>query len=108
MSCLSEPEIFRKKNASITICQAHISKEVAQFYWENRYNFYEECRNPCEKMIISSLFSYKSKGYNTIKFTFLTEIHVTKEKLKVSFDLLLGEIGGFVGMILGRTAIFFQ
>ena len=102
MSWSSEPEIFRKKNGSLAICGAHISKEVAQFYLENRYNFYEECWNPCEKMIISSMFSYKSEGYNTIKFIFPTEIHVTKEKLKVSFDLLLGEIGGFVGMILGR------
>ena len=50
------------------------------------------------------MFSYKSEGYNSIKFTLVTQIHVTKEKLKVSFDLLLGEIGGFVGMILGRLA----
>ena len=57
-------------------------------------------------MIISSMFSYKSEGYNYIKFVFVTEVHVIKEKLKVSFDLLLGEIGGFVGMILGRAALF--
>ena len=97
-------KICRKKNASVIICGAHVSKEVAQFYRENRYNLYEECRNPCEKMIISTMFSYKSEGYNSIKFTLVTQIHVTKEKLKVSFDLLLGEIGGFVGMILGRLA----
>ena len=54
------------------------------------------------------MFSYKSEGYNTIKFTFVTDVHVTKEKLKVSFDLLLGEIGGFVGMILGRVALIFN
>ena len=102
----SEPELSRNKNSSLTICRADLSKEVAQFYLDNRYNFYEECHNPCEKMIISSMFSYKSEGYNYIKFVFATEVHVIKEKLKVSFDLLLGEIGGFVGMILGRAALF--
>ena len=104
----SQLEIFRKKNGSLTICGAHISKRVAQFYKENRNNLYEECLNPCEKMIISTMFSYKSEGYNFIKFTFVTEIHVTKETPKVSFDLLLGEIGGFVGMILGRLAFSIQ
>ena len=87
----SQPEISRKKNSRLTICPANVSKEVAQFYLENRYNVYEECRNPCEMMIISSMFSYKSGGYNSIKFVFVNEIHVTKEKLKVSFDMLLGE-----------------
>lgn len=34
---------------------------------------------------------------------------VTEESLKVSFDILLGEVGGFVGMILGKCikAIYF-
>ena len=104
----SQLEIFRKKNVSVTICGADISKRVAQVYKENRNNLYEECRNPCEKMIISTMFSYKSEGYNSIKFTFVTEIHVTKETPKVSFDLLLGEIGGFVGMILGRLEFFLE
>ena len=33
---------------------------------------------------------------------------VTEESLKVSFDILLGEIGGFVGMILGKNISYYK
>ena len=86
----------------------------------DRYKFYPECQDPCENMEVSTFFLFKSDGYHGLRFTFMRQgsllssfiieftcyklrsVPVTEESLKVSFDILLGEIGGFVGMILGK------
>ena len=108
----------RRQKLNVDICGSIKSEEVAEMFKKDRYKFYPECQDPCENMEVSTFFLFKSDGYHGLRFTFMREavieIHyiflidhqfrnvpVTDESLKVSFDILLGEVGGFVGMILG-------
>ena len=94
--------ICRKQNLSLNICGPNKSQDVSEMFKNNRYNFYPECQYPCENMEVSTMFLFKSRGYHGLKFTFIKSVPVTQESFKVSFHILLGEIGGFVGMILGK------
>ena len=110
--------LVRRQQSDVKICGSNRSEEVAKMFKKDRYKFYPECQDPCENMEVSTFFLFKSDGYHGLRFTFMREavieIHyiflidhqfrnvpVTDESLKVSFDILLGEVGGFVGMILG-------
>ena len=48
------------------------------------------------------LYFKRFYSFNFVIDPKLRSVPVTEESLKVSFDILLGEIGGFVGMILGK------
>ena len=63
---------------------------------------YPQCQDPCQNMEVSNFFLFKSEGYHGLKLTFVRSVSVTEESFKVSFHIFLGEIGGFVGMILGK------
>ena len=101
---------LRKQNLTEKICGPNKSVEASAMFKSNRYRIYPECQDPCHNMQVSTLFLFKSKGYHGIKFTFIKSVSVTEESLKVSFHIFLGEIGGFVGMILGKylEKLYFQ
>ena len=58
-------------------------------------------------MGVNTLFTFKSStgDQQQIKFTFIREIQVTEEKLKVEIETMIANIGGYLGMILGTTAL---
>ena len=76
-------------------------------YYESRYRSYPQCQNPCTIMGVKTLFTFKSstegRGGRQIKFTFIRQIQVTEEKLKMEIETVIANIGGYLGMILGRT-----
>ena len=87
------------------VCGPAYSPNVSRAYYESRYRSYRQCQNPCTIMGVNTLFTFKSstEGRQQIKFTFIREIQVTEEKLKVEIETLIANIGGYLGMILGRT-----
>ena len=86
------------------VCDPEHSHQVSQAYYQYRYRSYSQCQNPCTIMGVNTLFTFKSstEGRQQIKFTFIREIQVTEEKLKVEIETLIANIGGYLGMILGR------
>ena len=49
-------------NNQSEICGPHVSQDAAKKYKQHRYEAYDECENPCEKMFITTLFNSKSPG----------------------------------------------
>ena len=86
------------------VCDQANSRAVSSAYHRFRYRSYKECENPCSKMGVNTFFTFKSStpGTQMIKFTFIREIQVTEEKLKVEIETMIANIGGYLGMILGR------
>ena len=85
------------------VCGEDYSTLVSGDYYRYRYRSYLQCENPCSKMGVNTLFTFKSStpGTQNIKFTFIREITVTEEKLKVELGTMIANIGGYLGMILG-------
>ena len=95
---------FRKNNLSYKICNDRISsKNVSVEFHSRRYEPYPECENPCEKMIITTLFNSKSPGKQELQIRFARQIQITEENLKVTLLEALANIGGYLGMILGNN-----
>ena len=95
---------FRKNNLSYKICNDRkSSKNVSVEFHSRRYEPYPECENPCEKMIITTLFNSKSPGKQELQIRFARQIQITEENLKVTLLEALANIGGYLGMILGNN-----
>ena len=87
----------------MTVCGPDYSRTVSSAYYRFRYRSYHQCENPCSKMGVNTFFIFKSStpGTQMIRFTFIREIQVTEEKLKVEIETMIANIGGYLGMILG-------
>ena len=95
---------FRKHNLSYKICNdRNSSKNVSVEFHNRRYEPYPECENPCQKMIITTLFNSKSPGKQELQIRFARQIQITEENLKVTLLEALANIGGYLGMILGKN-----
>ena len=95
--------LLRKHNKSYEICSdKNSSKNVSAEFYKRRYEPYPECENPCEKMIITTLFNSKSPGKQELQIRFARQIQITEENLKVTLLEALANIGGYLGMILGN------
>ena len=101
---------FRSQGSSLPVCGPEHSWNVSQAYYDFRYRSYPQCQNPCTMMGVNTLFTFKSstEGWQQIKFTFIREIQVTEEKLKVEIETMIANIGGYLGMILGTTCPLFD
>ena len=95
---------FRKHNLPYQICNDKKSSRNASVeFHTRRYEPYPECENPCEKMIITTLFNSKSPGKQELQIRFARQIQITEENLKVTPLEALANIGGYLGMILGNN-----
>ena len=98
--------LFRKHNLSYEICDdKNSSKNASAEFYKRRYEPYPECENPCEKMIITTLFNSKSPGKQELQIRFARQIQITEENLKVTLLEALANIGGYLGMILGNNTL---
>ena len=89
-------------NNQSEICGPHVSQDAAKKYKQHRYEAYDECENPCEKMFITTLFNSKSPGEQELQIRFARNIQITEDYIKVSLLEALANIGGYLGMILGN------
>ena len=106
LDLLSRPSdqfLPRARADSVTVCGPDYSRAVSSAYYRFRYRSYHQCENPCSKMGVNTFFIFKSStpGTQMIRFTFIREIQVTEEKLKVEIETMIANIGGYLGMILG-------
>ena len=90
-------------NSTVKICGPRYSRDVAYEYHGRRYRPYSECENPCEKMLITTLFNSKSPGKQELQIRFARNIQITEDYIKVSLLEALANIGGYLGMILGNN-----
>ena len=97
------PTLSRTRGSIARVCGPETSRAVSSSYYTHRYKSYLECENPCSKMGVNTFFIFKSStpGTQMIRFTFIREIQVTEEKLKVEIETMIANIGGYLGMILG-------
>ena len=94
---------FLYYNSTVDICGPTFSKDVADEYHGRRYRPYSDCENPCEKMFITTLFNSKSPGKQELQIRFSRNIQITEDYIKVSLLEALANIGGYLGMILGKN-----
>ena len=120
--------LFRGK---YEICNPNKSANAAALYWDLRYETFSECENPCTKMKVNTQFKFKYQYENTqtVQIIFPTEVELSVETVTKSlfstskinkiqiflslmfricikyFLLLVAEIGGFLGMILGFSLL---
>ena len=97
----------RSQGSSVPVCDPEYSDQVSLAYYDSRYRSYHQCQDPCTMMGVNTLFTFKSstEGQQQIKFTFIREIQVTEEKLKVEIETVIANIGGYLGMLLGTSAL---
>ena len=82
------------------------SAEASQLFYNLRYTPSNICKNPCTKMKIRSIVSgniESNKGY--VGMTFSKKIPVFTEVLETSTLLVVSEIGGYLGLLLGFSIL---
>ena len=113
------------------ICNPNKSDSAVALYMDLRYETFSECKNPCTKMKVSAKYNFKLKDQEKqlVTIRFPTEVKLSVETVTKSlfstskinkihiflslmfricikyFLLLVAEIGGFLGMILGVSIL---
>ena len=119
--------IFRGK---YEICNPNKSVSASDLYQDLKYEKFPECLNPCTEMKVATHFKYKSElnqKKQWVRIIFPTDVEFSEETVTKSlfstskiirysryrlsyiglknFFVLVAEIGGFLGMILGISLL---
>ena len=115
--------IFRGK---YEICNPNKSVSASDLYQDLKYKKFPECLNPCTEMKVATHFKYKSElnqKKQWVRIIFPTDVEFSEETVTKSlfstsnsryrlsyiglknFFVLVAEIGGFLGMILGISLL---
>ena len=63
------------------------------------------CKRPCMDMKLRLAFLSKSKGESRVKFYLYTDIETMREVIPKTLLMLVAEIGGYLGLMLGVSVL---
>ena len=100
--------ILRTQNATIKVCSSSSGQRAAAnvMFYNLRYTPSNVCKKPCTEMNIRSIMAGKIESKKSVvMMTFSKRIPVSREVLAVSSLMVVAELGGYSGIILGVSIL---